>query len=57
MLVCGLRVLLRARCVFLALGVVALAVMFGGRTMCLGSLFVMLGGLVVLVSSHRILND
>jgi hypothetical protein len=52
MLACRLRVLLRTLCMLLALRVVALAVMFGGRTMGLSSLFVMLGGLIVLVSSH-----
>ena len=52
MLVCSLRVLFGTACVLLALGVVALAVMFGSGTMRLGSIFVVFGSLVVLVSSH-----
>ena len=52
MLVCSLRVLFGTACVLLALGVVALAVIFRSRTMCLGSVFVVFGSLVVLVSSH-----
>ena len=55
MRVCGLRMLLRTRGVLLALGMVALAMMFGGGTMCLGGMFVMFGGLVVLFFSHGIL--
>jgi hypothetical protein len=38
-----------------AFGVIALAVVLRGRTMCLGSVFVVLGGLIVLVSCHEIL--
>ena len=52
MLVSGLRVLLRAMSMFFALGMVALAMMFGGRTMCLGSVVVMFGCLIVFVASH-----
>jgi hypothetical protein len=55
MRVCSLRMLLRTRGVLLALGMVALAMMFGGGTMCLGGMFVMFGGLVVLFFSHGIL--
>jgi hypothetical protein len=55
MLMRGLRMLLGACGVFFALGVVALAVMFGGGTMCLGSVFVVFGGLVMFVFSHEIL--
>jgi hypothetical protein len=55
MLVCSLRVLFSTARVLLALGVVALTVMFGGGTMCLGSVFVVFGSLVVLVSGHGIL--
>jgi hypothetical protein len=51
----SLRVLLRARRVLFAFGVIALAVVLGGRTMCLGSVFVVLGGLIMLVSCHEIL--
>ncbi|WP_375775925.1 hypothetical protein ACE103_29585 [Bradyrhizobium sp. ma5] len=56
-LMCRLRVLLRTRCVLLAFGVVAPAVMFGGSAMCLPSLLMLRGCLVVLVSSHAILID
>jgi hypothetical protein len=52
MLVCGLRVLFGAARVLPALGVVTLAVMFGGGTMCLGSVFVVFGSLVVFFSCH-----
>ncbi len=55
MLVCSLRVLFGAARVLLALGVIALAVMFRGGTMCLGSVFVVFGSLVVFVSGHGIL--
>ena len=51
----SLRVLLRARRVLFAFGVIALTVVLGGRTMCLGSVFVVLGGLIMLVSCHGIL--
>jgi hypothetical protein len=54
-LACSLRVLFGAARVLLALGVVALAVMFGGGTMCLGSVFVVFGSLVVFVLGHGIL--
>jgi hypothetical protein len=54
-LVSGLRMLLRSIGVLLTFGVVALTVMFGGGTMCLGSVFVVFGSLVVLVFSHGIL--
>lgn len=52
MLIGGLRVLLRAACVFLTLGMIALAVVFGSRTVRLSGVFVMFGSFVVLVSSH-----
>ena len=55
LLVRSLRMLLRTCRVLLAFGMVALAVMFGGGTMRLGSRFVMFGGLVVLVFGHEIL--
>jgi hypothetical protein len=55
MLVRSLRVLFGTARVLLALGVVALAVMFGGGTMCLGSVFVVFGSLVVFVLGHGIL--
>ena len=48
-----LRVLLRTRCMLLALGVVALAVMFGRGTVRLGRIFVVFGCLVMFISSHR----
>ncbi len=49
MLVCSLRVLFGAARVLLALGVIALAVMFRGGTMCLGSVFVVF--IIVLVGN------
>ena len=52
MLIGGLRMLLRSIRVLLALGVVALTMVLGGGTVCLGRVFVMFGGLVVLVSCH-----
>ena len=52
MLIGGLRVLLRAAGVFLALGMIALAVVFGSSTVRLGGVFVMFGSLVVLISRH-----
>jgi hypothetical protein len=52
MLGCSLRVLFGAARVLLALGVVALAVMFGSRTVGLGRVLVVLGGFGVLVSGH-----
>jgi hypothetical protein len=52
MLVGGLWMLLCTGGVFLALGMVALAMMFSGGTMCLGSVFVVFGCLVVFVSCH-----
>lgn len=55
MLVCRLRVLFGTARMLLALGMVALAVMFGGGTMCLGSIFVMFGSLIVFISGHGIL--
>ncbi len=51
-LVGGLRVLLRAACVFLALGMIALTVMFGSSTVRLGGVFVVFGRFVVLISRH-----
>jgi hypothetical protein len=47
--------LLRTAGVLLAFGMVALTVMFGSGSMGLGSIFVVLGGLVVFISSHEIL--
>jgi hypothetical protein len=44
--------LLCAGGVFLALGMVTLAMMFSGRTMCFSGVLVMLGRLVVFVSCH-----
>jgi hypothetical protein len=55
MLACSLRVLFGTARVLFALGVVTLAVMFGGGTMCLGSVFVVFGSLVVFVLGHGIL--
>jgi hypothetical protein len=55
MLVCSLRVLFGSARVLLALGVIALAVMFRGGTMGLGSVFVVFGSLVVFVFGHGIL--
>ena len=52
MLICGLRVLLRAACMFLTLGMIALAVVFRSRTVRLGGVFVMFGSFIVLISSH-----
>jgi len=52
MLVCSLRVLFGTACVLLALGMVALAVMFGGGSMCLGCIIVMFGCFIVFISSH-----
>lgn len=54
-LIGSLRMLFGAVRVLLALGVIALAVMFGGGTVCLGRAFVMFGSLVVFVSGHGIL--
>ena len=51
-LVRGLRMLLRGIRVFLALGMVAFAMMFSGRTMCLGGIFVMFGCFIMFVSGH-----
>ena len=55
MLIRGLRMLLSTCGVFLALGMVTLAMMFGGGTVRLGGVFVMFGCLVVLVFGHEIL--
>ena len=52
MLVSGLRVLLGTLSMFFALGMIALAVVFGGRTVCLGGIFMMLRSFIVFVSSH-----
>ena len=54
MLVRGLRVLFGTAGVLPALGVIALAMMLGGGTMFLGSVFVMFGSLVMFVSGHEI---
>jgi hypothetical protein len=48
----GLRMLLCRRRMFLALGVVTLAVVFRSGTVSLRGVFVMLCSLVVLVSCH-----
>ena len=52
MLVGSLRMLLGDIRMFLALGMVALAMVFSSGTVCLRSVFVMLGSLVMFVSSH-----
>jgi hypothetical protein len=52
MLIRGLRMLLSTGGVFLALGMVTLAMMFGGGTVGLGGVFVMFGCFVVFVSGH-----
>jgi hypothetical protein len=52
MLVGGLRMLLCTLGVFLALGMIALAMMFRRRAMRFRSVFVMFGCLVVFVTSH-----
>jgi hypothetical protein len=52
MLIGSLRVLLCAACVFLALGMFTLAVVFGSGPVRLGGVFVMFGSLVVLIPSH-----
>jgi hypothetical protein len=49
-----LRVLLGARRVFFALCMIAFAMMFCGSAVGFGSILVMLGCLIVLVSSHWI---
>jgi hypothetical protein len=51
-LVGGLRMLFRHVSLLLAFDMVSLAVMFGGRTVSLGGVFVVFGGLVVFVSCH-----
>jgi hypothetical protein len=55
MLACSLRVPFGAARVLLALGVIALAVMFRSGMMCLGSVFVVFGSLVVFVFGQGIL--
>ena len=50
----GLRVLFGTPGVLPALSVVALAMMFGGGAMFLGSVFVMFDSLVMFVSGHEI---
>ena len=52
MLVGGLRMLLGDIRMFLALCMVALAMVFSSGTVSLRSIFVMLGSLVMFVSSH-----
>ena len=52
MLIGSLRVLFRAACVFLGLGMIALAVMFGSSTVRLGCVLVVFGSFVVLISRH-----
>jgi hypothetical protein len=53
LLVCCLRVLLSSARVLFALGVVALAVMFGCGTMSLCSIIVMFGCFIVFIFSHN----
>jgi hypothetical protein len=55
MLVRGLRVLFGTAGVLPALAVIALAVMFGGGSMFLGSIFMMFGSLVMFVFGHEVL--
>jgi hypothetical protein len=52
MLIGGLRMLLRSIRMLLALRVIALAMVVGSGTMGLGRVFMMFGGLVVLISCH-----
>lgn len=52
LLVGRLRMLLCRVRMFLALRMVAFAMMFGGRTVCLGRVFVVFSGLVVFISCH-----
>jgi hypothetical protein len=52
MLIGGLRMLLRSIRMFLALGMIALTMVVGRGTMRLRRVFVVFGGLVVLVSCH-----
>lgn len=54
MLVRGLRVLFGTAGVLPALAVIALAVMLGGGSMFLGSIFMMFGSLVMFVFGHEI---
>jgi hypothetical protein len=51
-LMSSLRVLLRGSCVLLALGVIALAVVFRRGSVGFGRVFVVLRSLIVLVSCH-----
>src|ERR1700730_6677150 len=51
-LVRGLRMLLGDIRMFLALGMVAFAMMFSGRTMCLGGIFVLFVCVIMFVSGH-----
>jgi hypothetical protein len=51
-LVRGLRMLLGGIRMLLAFGMVAFAMMFGGRTMCLGSIFMMFGCFIMFVLCH-----
>ncbi len=55
MLVCGLRMLFGTAGVLPALAVVALAMMLGGGSMFLGSIFMMFGSLVMFVFGHEVL--
>jgi hypothetical protein len=52
MLVSCLRVLLRSISLLLTLGMIALAVMFGGGAVRLGRVLVVFSGLVMFVSGH-----
>jgi uncharacterized damage-inducible protein DinB len=52
MLASCLRMLLCARSMLPTLVMIALAVMFGGGSVCLGRVFVVFGGFIVLVSRH-----
>ena len=47
-----LRMLLGGVRMFLALGMIALTVMFSGGTMCLGSVLMVFSGFVMFVSGH-----
>jgi hypothetical protein len=53
-LVGGLRMLLGTIRMLLTLGMVAFAVMFSGGTVCLRSIFVVLGSFIVFVSGHEV---
>ena len=56
MLVSGLGVLLGTLSMFFTLGMIAFAVVFSGGTVRLGRVFMVLGSLVVFVSSHLLFS-